>query len=101
MEKVIGYTPEQTTKILKMYHTGALIADLALEFNKSEKSIIAKLVREEVYVSKTKTYTARITKASIIADIAKIIDVQEDTLESLEKATKEALELVLKGLQKK
>lgn len=94
-----NYTPEQTAEVIALYQAGTAVEAIALAVGHSVKSVIAKLVREKVYVSKAKVATAaRVTKATLIAAIAAKVNASEEALESLEKATKEALELVLKGL---
>ncbi len=73
---------------------------LSAEHGKSVKSIRQKLVREGVYikpayVSKAGKEVER--KSDIVVQIAAMLDVTEDQLGGLEKATKPALETIRKG----
>ena len=93
--KTVNYTPEQVEIAKEMYAAKAEVEAIALAVGHSTRSVIAKLVKEGVYVSKTKVAaTARVTKATLIATIAAAVGASEESLESLEKATKEALELL-------
>ena len=95
IEKVANYTAEQTAEVMERYQAGEALEAIALAVGHSVRSVIAKLSREKVYVSKSKVATAaRVTKATLIATIAAKVGATEESLESLEKATKEALELL-------
>jgi hypothetical protein len=99
-EKEVNYTVEVTAKLVAGYEAGRSVKELAAEFGKSERSVIAKLTREGVYVSKEKAKGAtRETKAALVARIAAATGVAEETLDSLEKATHAALEAVVKALE--
>ena len=101
VEKVaaVNYTAEQVETAKEMYAAGQAVEVIALAVGHTVRSVIAKLVKEGVYVSKAKTNAvARVTKATLIAGIAAAMGVTEESVESLEKATKEALESVLKAL---
>ena len=65
MAKAENYTPEMTQEIVAAYEAAptsqseadqnaraAVVKELAAKFGKSDKSIIAKLVREEKYIAK-------------------------------------------------
>jgi len=92
---VVQYTPEQTTTLVADYTAGASVETLATAMGKSVRSVIAKLAKEGVYVAKGQKATAtRVTKAVLIDQIAAKLGVPAEKLESLEKATKEALELL-------
>lgn len=96
---VVQYTPEQTEQIVSAYTSGQTIEQIALTVGKSTRSVIAKLSREGVYVTKAKASTAtRVTKAMLVALIASKVGASEEAVESLEKATHEALELVANAL---
>jgi hypothetical protein len=96
---VVQYTPEQTEQIVSAYTSGQPIEQIALMVGKSTRSVIAKLSREGAYVAKAKTSAAsRVTKAMLVAAIAAKIGASEEAIESLEKATHEALELVANAL---
>jgi hypothetical protein len=98
--KVTNYTPEQTTAVIEGYKAGKTVEALATEVGKGTRSIIAKLAKEKVYVSKEKTAGKReMLKAEMVAAISTEIGVSEEVLESLEKATSPALMAVLKALR--
>lgn len=98
--KVENYSAEVTNQLIEQYAEGASVEALANAFGKSVRSVIAKLTREKVYVSKAKAKGAtRVTKAKLVARIAELTDSTEFALDSLEKATHEALEIVLKSLE--
>jgi hypothetical protein len=92
-----NYTPETTAALLSAYsaqiaETGkADTAALAAEFALSKRSIIAKLVKEGVYVAEAKPASQRksATKAELVAEIAELLGLEG--LDSLEKASKENL----------
>lgn len=92
-EKVVNYTQEQVKTIVEGYTAGATAETLAAQVGKSVRSVVAKLSREGVYVAKARS-TTKGTKADLIAKIAKDNDVDVKVLASLEKATKEALEVL-------
>ena len=92
---VVQYTPEQTASLVQAYTSGVTVEFLATEMGKSVRSVIAKLSREGVYKAKAKASASeRVTKAQLIEKIAARLQVSVESVESLEKATKEALELV-------
>ena len=91
------YTPEQTAQMVELYTGGASVAFIAEMIGKSAKSVIAKLSREGVYKAKAKAKTSASTvvrKAQLIEAIAARAGVPAEKLDSLEKATKEALEIL-------
>lgn len=89
------YTAEQTTQMVAQYAQGVSVEFIAETLGKSVRSVIAKLSREGVYTPKAKVgATERVTKAQLIDQIAASLEVSAEKLESLEKATKEALALV-------
>lgn len=100
MEKVVNYTAEQTAALISGYQAGESVESLAFQVGKGVRSVIAKLVKEKVYVTKTKIAAAadRVTKAVLISQIAAKVGDSEEALESLEKATKPALELLAAAL---
>lgn len=95
---VVQYTPEQTQSILEQYAAGVTVEAIATAVGKSARSVIAKLSREGVYQAKAKASASeRVTKAQLIDLIAARLGVPAEKLESLEKATKEALALVVEA----
>ena len=101
MAKVVNYTPEQVELIVKGYRAGTPAEKLAEQIGKTTRSVIAKLVKENVYVAEAKTVGKRaMLKAGMVSEIAKLLGKDEDVLGSLEKATGPALMAVLEGLRK-
>ena len=97
---VLNYTPEMTLEVITAYKAGETVEAIATRLGKSTRSVVAKLAREGVYVAKAKAkgeHTPK--KAELIAEIAHSIGTNEELLESLEKATKDALELIAKAVR--
>ena len=91
-----NYTAEQTAQIVQAYQAGETVEAIATQVGKSVRSIVAKLSREGVYVAKTKAGAgARVTKADLVARIAAATGAELEVLASLEKATHEALEVLV------
>lgn len=100
--KVQNYTAEQTSQIVERFEAGETVESLATAFGKSTRSIVAKLSREGVYKAKAKAKAeVRIKKDALVAEIAAITGVDQEKLDSLEKATAEALHVVLDALKAK
>lgn len=105
-QKSVNYTKEQESRMNVVYNPDAAEVErveavelLAEEFDKSTRSIIAKLTAMQLYVPKTyksKTGKAPEKKESIVTDIAKALEVNE--LPGLEKATKNTLLRIRKAL---
>lgn len=95
----VNYTAEMTAKVVEMYKAGEAVETIANAVGRTVRSVIAKLSREGVYASKAKTAGAkRVTKADLVGKIAEAIGADKDALESLEKASHEALEMVAKAI---
>lgn len=91
----VNYTDEQTTKAVDEYLSGVAVETIAVELGKTVRSVIAKLTREKVYVSKASVNKhTRVTKAMLISTIAVKFHLELSELESLEKATHSTLELL-------
>jgi len=101
--KVANYTPEQTSALVAAYvasPTQETVETLAAQLGKTARSIVAKLSKEGVYVSKAKEAGKReMLKAEMVAKIAKLVGKNEEQVESLEKATGPALMAVLQALE--
>lgn len=101
MTTAVNYTPEMTSELVDAYVANPVestVVDFAEKFHKSTKSIVAKLTREGVYVKKayaTKTGEAVISKADLVAQLAELTGEPVETMESLEKATKKALQVLI------
>jgi len=91
MENNTNYTATQTAEMVADYQAGVSTKTIAENLGKSERSVIAKLSREGVYVSKTRATAPRVTKAQLVAAIAAAAATGVD-LSSLEKASLEALQ---------
>jgi len=99
-DKTVNYTPEQTQQIVGLYMTGTSTEQIAEQFGKSVRSIVAKLSREGVYVPKTAAKgQARVTKADMILAMANHFGLNAEEFASFEKATNSALELLLAKLK--
>ena len=99
--KTVNYTAEQTVEIVTAYQAGETVEALAERFQKSVRSIVAKLSREGVY--KKKEYTTKngekVIKKDAHADaIGAILKLPENDIESLTKANKNALRIIFEAL---
>lgn len=101
------YTNELTKRISDEYTAGKTVAQLAEELSAElnevvpERSLIAKLSSLGIYKKKeylTKRGELPIKKEEYIERIAKLLDVNVEQLESLEKVTKNVLALIVTKL---
>ena len=91
------YTKEVTDKLIQDYKAGISVADLALELDVPERSIIAKLSSLGVYQKKqylNKRGELPVKKSEHIERIATLLDCNLELLESLEKVNKGVLKLI-------
>ena len=94
--KAVNYTAEQTTAMVADYAAGTTVELIAQNLGKSVRSVVAKLSREGVYIAKAKESAEhKATKEDLVAKIAAIVGVPPNELESLNKATKGALETLV------
>lgn len=93
----MNYTNQETQLLIQLYQENTPIEELTIKFNKSKRSIVSKLAREGVYLTKDKT-THKITKNLLISKISKKLQVDEQLVESLEKANLQAILLLDKYL---
>ena len=99
-----NYTDEMVDAMVADYQANPnkdTVAALAREFNKSTRSIVAKLVREGVYVAQprvTKTGAPVVRKSELVASLKVELGSSED-LASLEKASKADLQTLLALVQ--
>jgi uncharacterized protein (DUF2267 family) len=96
------YTPEVTADISSKYLAGASAEELAAQLDVPVRSIIAKLASVGLY--KKKDYVNKrgeipVRKEEYIDRLAKLLNVQPDRLESLEKANKSVLILLEEALK--
>lgn len=99
--KVENYSAEQTAKVVELYEAGKGLTVEAIgeAVGKSARSVIAKLSREGVYVAKTgKTAKARVTKADLVKRVE--VALGATGLETLEKASHEALETLSAAVER-
>ena len=102
--KKVNYTTAQTAELVAAYEAAEpdearkdVVQEFADAFGKPLQSIRAKLVSEDVYIAKaykTKKGEKPESKAAIVAGIATVLGVNQEAVESLEKANKAALNLV-------
>lgn len=106
-EKTVNYTDAMVSRLHEVYdpeasevEREAQIEQLSNELNKNKASIRAKLTRERVYRPKAKVAKAPASprKATLVGLIASKLEVEEDVVGSLEKATKNTLIRVLNAL---
>ena len=103
-EKIVNYTPEQTASMVETYAaapTRETVKALAASLGKTERSVIAKLSREGVYVKQeyvNKQGEKPAKKDTLVGEIAEAMHVTEDKLDGLEKAPKQVLKLILQAL---
>jgi len=104
----LKYTKEITDRLVEQYKTGIHVQNIAKELQVPERSIIAKLSSLGVYQKKSylnKRGEVPIKKAEHIEKIAKLLQMDVELLESLEKVNKNILialerELSRNNLQK-
>ena len=95
------YTKEITDKIVEQYKSGATTLEIATTLGVPDRSIIAKLSSLGVYQKKTylnKRGEVPVKKWEHIEQLAEILQVPSDQLESLEKVNKSVLILLTKRL---
>ena len=99
-EKTPNYTPEQVQELVTKYQAGVQVEQIAMELGKSVRSIVAKLSREGVYQPKRKaSNAARVTKASMVEQIAQLCGKTSEVMESLEKANQDVLAILVERLR--
>ena len=104
VKRTPNYTDEMVDAMVADYQDAPnkdTVARLAKEFNKSTRSIVAKLVREGVYVAQprvTKTGAPVVRKAEIVAEIQTELGATAG-FPSLEKASKADLQNLLALIQ--
>jgi len=102
--KNVNYSVEQTSELVWAYvanPTAETVAVFAEKFGKSVRSVIAKLSREKVYVSKTyetKKGEKPVKKDSMADAIGSVLKLTEAEIESLTKANKTALAKIFSAL---
>lgn len=101
MEREVNYTEAQVARMVEAYKASPnreTTKELAQEFGKSEKSVIAKLAKEGVYVKAPRLNKAgelAVRKESLVKAISQMVGFN---VESLEKASKQDLIRVANAL---
>tara|TARA_B110000483_G_C17964566_1_gene453396 strand:+ start:217 stop:528 length:312 start_codon:yes stop_codon:yes gene_type:complete len=100
----MNYSDEQTKYMTQSYvlnPTRKTVENLSEELEKSIKSIIGKLSREGVYrreIYKTKSGETPVTKVEIVSNIAETLGLEVEALLGLDKAPKNTLKLLERGI---
>jgi hypothetical protein len=97
------YTKEITDRLVEQYKTGTSVDDLALELQVPARSVIAKLSSLGVY--QRRQYTNKrgevpVKKSEYIERIGKLLDMNLELLESLEKVNKGVLAVIERELSR-
>jgi hypothetical protein len=93
----LKYTKEITDRLVEQYKTGTHVQKIAQELQVPERSIIAKLSSLGVYQKKAylnKRGEIPIKKSEHIENIAKLLKMDPELLESLEKVNKGILQVL-------
>ena len=104
VSKAVNYSDEMVAEMVFHYEANPskeTVEKLAVEFGKTTRSIVAKLVREGVYKAAprvTKTGAPVVRKSEIVAELMTVLGASE-TLASLDKASKADLEALLALVQ--
>ena len=99
-----NYTDEMVSAMVKQYSaepTLDTVAQLAQDFGKTTRSIIAKLSREGVYKAQprtTKTGEPVVRKDELVAEIATMLGIDDSTIATVSKATKADLKNLVQRL---
>lgn len=99
--KTVNYTVEQTASMIADYQAGVSVDAIAAALGKSVRSVIAKLSREKVYVTKertTKTGEPVVKKDVLVDTMQLMFGLTDAEADSLTKANKTALQKILQKL---
>jgi len=102
LRKNMKYTTEVTKQLVADYEAGLTVEKIAETLQVPERSVIAKLSSLGVYRKKTylnKRGEVPVKKAEHIEKLAKLLKVDVEQLESLEKVNKRVLELIQRALE--
>ena len=100
----VNYTQDQVEYIVNQYRLNPsreTVQRLAIELDKSIKSIIGKLSREGVYKKTeytTKTGEKPVTKLELVQELADLLAIDITQLSGLEKAPKTALKALKENI---
>jgi transcriptional regulator len=96
------YTKELETRLVELYRSGVVVEDIAKELDTTTRSVIAKLSSLGVYQKKQyldKRGNPPQSKGELVDQIADLLGTQPDRVESLEKANKSVLLLLIEHLK--
>lgn len=99
--KVVNWAETTVAELTEKYTAGKSVDELAQELGKSSAAIRGKLVSLGIYQkaeARTVGGASQVRKGHLVRDIAKRMGVELSKVESLEKARKEDLELLLTHL---
>jgi len=94
-ERKVNYTAEQVTSMVDAYQAGTSVDALAEQMGKSVRSVIAKLVREGVYVAQEKPKANKVegpTKKELLIELERRVSFDVNGLMG---ATKEAIQSLI------
>lgn len=95
------YDKETSERLVELYKAGMPVAEISTLLQVPDRSVIAKLSSLGVYqrkVYRNKRDEVPVKKEEYIERIAKLMEVNLDILESLEKANKNVLQLIERAL---
>ena len=95
------YSKELTDKIVKDYQAGIMVGEIAKSLQVPMRSVIAKLSSMGIYQKRqylNKRGEVPVKKFEMIENLAELLGVPSDQLESLEKVNKSVLILLQKRL---
>jgi hypothetical protein len=101
--KTVNYTETQTADLKARYAAGESVVNLAKQFGKTTRSIVAKLSREGVYKAKeyvSKTGEKPVQKSELVQRISDLADIPIDQCDSLEKVNKQLLVNLVAALKR-
>ncbi len=96
------YTKELETRLVELYKGGTAVEDIATQLDTTTRSVIAKLSSLGVYQKKQyldKRGNPPQSKGELVDRIAELLGTQPDRVESLEKANKSVLLLLIEHLK--
>jgi len=97
------YTPELTQKLVADYNSKVPLEEIASTLGVPTRSVIAKLSSLGVYQKKSylnKRGEVPVSKAEMIDNLADLLNVSAEVLESLEKTNKSVLRILITNLEK-
>lgn len=91
-----NYTKEQVELLTKFYAEGIDLGEISAHLNKSKASIVAKLSKLGLY--QPKQQRKRLKKLEMLEEIEKYFHLPANSLDSVEKATHEAISLIYNAI---